>query len=100
MLKEPSGSGNMRKQEFTHVTFWIQIYNVMLVFTERDNIQKPRELLREVLEVETDDERECIGLYARVRVSIDISKPLQKMVYLELDVDDDGVELPVLHVLA
>lgn len=63
---------------------------------ERDNVQKPGELLGEVLEVETDDDWECIGPYARVRLSIDITKPLEKMVFLELE-DDDEVELPVLY---
>lgn len=97
VLKEPSGIGNMRKQAFTHVAFWIQIHNVPLACMERDNVQKLGGLLGEVLEVETDDEGECIGLYARVRVSIDITKSLQKMVFLELEDEDDEVELPVLY---
>lgn len=37
-----------------------------------------------------------IGPYVRVRISIDIMKPLQKMVFLELK-DDDEVELSVLY---
>lgn len=37
-----------------------------------------------------------IGPYVRVRISIDIMKPLQKMVFLELK-DDDEVELLVLY---
>ena len=97
VLKEPSGIGNMRKQAFTHAAFWIQIHNVPLACMERDNVQKLGGLLGEVLEVETDDKGECIGLYARVRVSIDITKPLQKMVFLELEDEDDEVELPVLY---
>ena len=53
--------------------------------------------LNKVLEVEIDDEGECIGLYARVKVSIDITKPLQKIVFLELEDEDDEVKLPVLY---
>lgn len=37
-----------------------------------------------------------IGSYVRVRISIDIMKQLQKMVFLELK-DDDEVELSVLY---
>ena len=40
--------------------------------------------------------RGAIGPYARVRVSIDIMKPLQKMVFLELN-DDNEVEMLVLY---
>lgn len=43
---------------------------------ERESIQKLGELIGKVLEVETDDECECIGSYARVRISIDITKSL------------------------
>lgn len=80
VLKEPSGIGNMRKEEFTHTRFLVQIHNIPIVCIERDNVQKLGGLIGEVLEVETDDDGECIRLYARVRISIDITKPLQKMV--------------------
>ena len=63
---------------------------------EREIVQKLGGLLGEVLEVETDNEGECIGPYARVTVFIDITKPLQKIVFLELN-DNDEVELPVLY---
>ena len=36
-----------------------------------------------LLEVETDDDGEYIGAYARVRIAIDITKPLEKMVLHE-----------------
>lgn len=49
---------------------------------EQDNVQKLRKLLGEVPEVETDDDGECIGPYARVRVAIDITKPLEKIIFL------------------
>lgn len=83
VLKEHSGIGNMRKEKFTHVAFWVQIHNIPIVYIERDNVQKLGELLEMLLEVETDDDGECIGAYARVRTVIDITKPLEKMVLHE-----------------
>lgn len=74
----------------------MQIHNVPIVSMERDNVQKLRELLGEVPEVETDDDGKCIGPYARVRIAIDITKPLEKIIFLELE-DNDVVELPVLY---
>lgn len=32
-----------------------------------------------VEEVNADEERECIGQYARLRISIDITQPLKKL---------------------
>ena len=37
-----------------------------------------------LLEVETDDDGEYIGAYARVRIVINIKKPLEKMVLHEV----------------
>lgn len=96
VLEEPRGIGNKRKQKFTHATFWVQFHNVPIGCMELESIHKLGELIGDVLEVETDDEGECIGPYARVRISIDITKPLQKMVFLELE-EDNEVELPVLY---
>ena len=48
------------------------------------------------MEVETYDDGECVGSYARVRISINIIKPLEKMVFLELE-ENDEVELLVLY---
>ncbi|KAL9453545.1 hypothetical protein AB3S75_009200 [Citrus x aurantiifolia] len=96
VLKEPSGIGNIRKEEFTHAAFWVQIHNLPIVCMDRENVQKLGELIGEVMEVETDEDGECIGSYARIRISIKITKPLEKMVFLELD-DNDEVELPVLY---
>ena len=48
VFKESSGIGNMRKQAFTHVAFWIQIHNVPLACMERKNVQKLEGLLGEV----------------------------------------------------
>lgn len=56
VLKEPSGIGNMRKEEFKHIAFWFQIHNIHIVCMERDTVGKLGELIGEVLEVETDDD--------------------------------------------
>ena len=47
------------------------------------------------MEVETDDQGECISPYVRVRISIEITKQLEKMIFLEREADSE-VELPVM----
>lgn len=47
------------------------------------------------MEVETDDQGECINPYVRVGISIEITKPLEKMIFLEQE-DDNEVKLPVM----
>ena len=41
----------MKKEEFTHVVFWVQIHNVPIMCMERENVQKLGGLIGEVLEV-------------------------------------------------
>lgn len=98
VFKEPSGIRNMRKEEFTHAAFCIQIHNELIVCMEWDNInvQKLGELHGEILEVETNNDGECIGRYTRVRISVGIIIPLKKIIFLKLE-DGDEVELPVLY---
>lgn len=54
-----------------------------------------RELHGEAVEVETDDKGECINPYVRVGISIEITKPLEKMIFLERK-DDNEVKLLVM----
>lgn len=48
-----------------------------------------------VMEVETDEAGDCIGQYARVRISIDISQPLKKLVFLQQE--EATIPMPILY---
>ena len=40
---------------------------------------------------------ECIGQYARVRISIDITQPLKKIIYVEQEGEEDILPIPVVY---
>lgn len=63
---------------------------------EHDTIRSLGKMIGRVEEVDADDEGECTGQYARVRISIDITQPLQKIIYLEQD-DDEDIPIPVVY---
>ena len=48
-----------------------------------DVISRLGAIIGTVEEVETGENGECIGEYARVRIKVDISKPLKKIIFLE-----------------
>ena len=83
VLKEPSGIGKIMKQSFTHATFWVQLHNVLVGCIDQEIIGVLGKAIGIVEEVDADEERECIGQYARVSISIDITQPLKKIIYLE-----------------
>lgn len=92
ILKEPVGIGEITKQDFTHVSFWVQIHNVPIMCRDTKTIQELGEAIGRVEEVGTDDNGDCFGKYIRLRISIDFTKPLIQM--LELEQEDEG-EKPV-----
>ncbi|TXG48439.1 hypothetical protein EZV62_027733 [Acer yangbiense] len=71
-LAEPSGKGDIQEIAFTKVAFWIQIHNVLLLCTFG----------------------ECVGKYIRIQVAIDLSKPLHRI--LKVDILRDGKEMTML----
>lgn len=52
-------------------------------------IEKLGEKIGLVEEVETDEEGECIGPFARVRISMVITKPLKRILTLKLEGEED-----------
>lgn len=66
VLKEPSGIGNITKQSFLHVSFWVQIRNVPLMCRAISTIWKMREKIRNIEEV-ANTNGECLGEIVRIR---------------------------------
>lgn len=79
VLTEPKGIGEIIKQSFTHTTFWVQIQNVPVACLERYFLQELGGKIRIVKEVETDEYGKYIGEFIRVRISIKMTQPLEKI---------------------
>lgn len=95
VLAEPSGIGDIQKQSFTHTSFWVQIHNIPIMCMARETIQMLGERIGAVEDIEADDAGDCIRQFARVRISVNITKPLKKVVYLQSE--GDKIPLPVLY---
>ncbi|KAH9703270.1 zinc knuckle protein [Citrus sinensis] len=95
VLTKPTGIGDIKNQSFTHATFWVQLHNIPIMCMNKEAIQKLGEKIGTVKEVETDEAGECIGQFARARISIDISQPLKKIVFLQQA--DGKTPMPILY---
>ncbi|KAL9462516.1 hypothetical protein AB3S75_000507 [Citrus x aurantiifolia] len=93
VLVEPVGMGSIKRQSFTHTSFWVQIHGMPIKCMAKGTIEKLGEKIGRVEEVETDEEGECIGPFARVRISVDITKPLKRILILKQEVEEDIVML-------
>lgn len=63
---------------------------------ERDFLQELGGKIKIVEEVETDEYGECIGEFVRIRISIDITQPLEKILFLKQEGDAD-ILMPVVY---
>lgn len=63
---------------------------------QRDFLQELGEKIRIVEEVETYEYGECIGEFIRIRISIDITQPLEKILFLKQEGDAD-IPMPVVY---
>ncbi|TXG73549.1 hypothetical protein EZV62_002128 [Acer yangbiense] len=76
-LEKPVGSGNISKLGFNKADFWIQIHEVPIMCMNRRIARWLADQLGEVVEISSES-RECWGKYMRVKVRIDIWKPLKR----------------------
>ena len=93
VLIEPTDLSEVTKQSFSHASFWVQIHNVPIMCMNEETIREFGKEIGKVEEVGTDAAGECIGEYARLRVSVDITKPLVKILSLEPEEAEKGVEM-------
>ena len=93
VLIEPTSLGEVTKQSFSHASFWVQIHNIPIMCMNEETIREFGKEIGKVEEVGTNAEGECIRKYARLRVSVDVTKPLVKILSLEPEEDEKVVEI-------
>lgn len=46
VLMEPTSFGDIKKQVFTHTSFWVHIYSILIMCIENEIVQRIREKTR------------------------------------------------------
>ncbi|XP_075675072.1 uncharacterized protein LOC142644317 [Castanea sativa] len=75
-LYKPKEEESVDDATFTNASFWMQIHGLPLRRMNRANAEAIRTTLGTLEQVDVSSTGECHGRYIRVRVNIDISKPL------------------------
>ncbi|KAI9192859.1 hypothetical protein LWI28_028583 [Acer negundo] len=84
MLEEPVGKGSIESilsiesMTFNSCEFWIQIYQVPFLCTSKEIGWFLGETIGFVVDVDGGLAGDCVGKFLRVRVRIDINKPLRQ----------------------
>ncbi|TXG69845.1 hypothetical protein EZV62_004780 [Acer yangbiense] len=90
ILKEPKGKGDILGIRFDQAEFWVQIHNVPLFCMTKRIWSLLGSIIGEVMDIDKGASGDCDGKYLKVRVVIDVGKPLQRC--LRVDVLRDGVK--------
>ncbi|KAL5770981.1 hypothetical protein ACOSP7_015135 [Xanthoceras sorbifolium] len=94
ILEKPLGPGEISKLEFKRVEFWVQIFNVPLMCMNMKSARLLAGMIGDVVEIPVEV-RECWGRFLRVKVGIDISKPLKRGLRVYLEEFDSLIVAPI-----
>ncbi|KAL5738450.1 hypothetical protein ACOSP7_031211 [Xanthoceras sorbifolium] len=85
VLEEPTGNGDLGSMNFSKAELWIQVHNVPLVcMTKEIGLFLGRQI-GEVCELDLGATGDCLGKFLRVRIRLDVSKPLRRCLRVDLD---------------
>ncbi|XP_050211413.1 uncharacterized protein LOC126661603 [Mercurialis annua] len=85
VLEIPVGLGNYRESSFDKVSFWVQIHNLPLMCLNKEAGKSLGSQIGEVEEVDPGASGDCLGKYIRVRVKVNIKKPLRRGLRVKMD---------------
>ncbi|TXG51627.1 hypothetical protein EZV62_024151 [Acer yangbiense] len=87
VLEKPEGMGNISQLKFNKVELWIQIHDVPIIGMNRRSAKWMAEQIGRVIEIPIES-KDCWGKFIKVKVQIDITKPLKRWLRLKLDKSD------------
>ncbi|KAK3199011.1 hypothetical protein Dsin_022426 [Dipteronia sinensis] len=90
VLEEPTGKGELQSLKFCTAEFWVQISNIPILCMTKEIWRFLGSIIGEVREVDTRPSGDCLGKCFRVRVAIEVDKPIRR--FLRVDVLGDGEE--------
>ncbi|TXG48348.1 hypothetical protein EZV62_027642 [Acer yangbiense] len=84
VLEKLTGVGDIAKLPFDGVVFWVQVMNAPLIYMTKEMGEFIGRCLGDLVDIDVGVTGECFGKYMRLRVAIDLSKPLQRFLRLKL----------------
>ncbi|KAL5769985.1 hypothetical protein ACOSP7_014139 [Xanthoceras sorbifolium] len=83
--------GAVSSMQFRKATFWVQIHNVPLLCMTKEIGRFLGQLIGEVVELDVGASGNYLGKYMRVRVVVDLSKPLKRFLKVNKPREEKGM---------
>ena len=87
LLEEYDGITKPSKVQFNHLAMWVRIYDLPTGFRTKNIGRQLGDKIGKFLKVELDDDFSGWRDYLRIRIKMDISKPLTRIIYVSLGAD-------------
>ncbi|XP_073152582.1 uncharacterized protein [Henckelia pumila] len=85
VFKAPMGLQKSTDMVFDEIPVWVQCHNVPLAFMQDSIIRNIAEGIGRVIEIDSEEDGRCSGKFARVRVILDITKPLRQGIWVKTE---------------
>ncbi|KAK2659499.1 hypothetical protein Ddye_006032, partial [Dipteronia dyeriana] len=90
ILEKPVGKGAIESLNFNHAEFWVQIHQIPQLCMTKEIGRFLNEMIGEVVEVDGGAVEDCVGKFIRVKIRINIEKPLRRCLQVDIKGDDDN----------
>lgn len=84
IIEEPRADSNFNELEFRYAPFWIHFHELPFACYSRKSAVALGNLVGRFEKIETDEEGKCWGQILRVRILIDVSKPLRRGILIKV----------------
>jgi len=89
------GSKRLKDLEFTYIPIWIRVFDLPLGMMNSVNGMVLGNRIGRALAVDTEDDGSAVGGFLRIKVKIDIRKPLMRGILLERAEGEDDCWCPI-----
>ncbi|XP_050229503.1 uncharacterized protein LOC126678651 [Mercurialis annua] len=91
VLEIPRGTGDYAEMKFDTIPFWIQIHGLPLICLNKEAGRSLGSQIGVVEEVDLGASGDCLGKYLRVKIKVNITKPLKRGLKVQVDKDSKMV---------
>jgi hypothetical protein len=95
ILVDFDSSKRLKDIEFNYTSVWIRAFNLPLGMMNKETGRQIGDRVGKMVEVDTDAYGSAVGSYLRIKVRVDIHKPLLRGVTLEDEEEEEGGFCPL-----
>jgi hypothetical protein len=89
------GSKRMKDLEFSHISFWVRVFDLPLGMMDSANGMVLGNRIGKALVVDIEDDGSAVSGFLRIKVKIDIRKPLMRGILLEGEEGEEDCWCPI-----